>query len=153
MSSNSLARRYARAMISLGKEENIIDQIGTELQEFQEALQELDGLLNNFLGNPGVASNLRKKVLQTTLSKMNFNQHTVNFLSLLMDKGRMVIFSEILLAYQAMADKLQNRIKAEVITAQELNMLSQSTIRQSLADAHRISPEQLIVQFSIDPEN
>ena len=152
MSSNSLARRYALAMISLGKESNIIDLIGTELQEFQDALQELDGMLSKFLNNPGISSSLRKDVLKTTLSKMQLHQYTTNFLSLLMDKGRFSIYPEIVRAYKKMADDLQNRLNAEVITAHELNMLSQSTIRQTLADAHNISPDQLIIQFSTDPD-
>ncbi|MEC7986367.1 MAG: ATP synthase F1 subunit delta [Myxococcota bacterium] len=152
MSSNSLARRYARALISLGKEENNVDQIGNELQEFQAALQELDHMLGNFLNNPGITKELRKNVLRTTLSKMNLHHYTVNFLSLLMDKGRMDIFPEILSSYKNMADQLQSRLNAEVVTSQELDILNQNTIRQSLAEAHGISPEKLIIQFSIDPE-
>jgi F0F1-type ATP synthase delta subunit len=54
MADGSLARRYARALIAIGSEEDCIDKLGADLAQFNQVLDLGDGALKRALSNPGV---------------------------------------------------------------------------------------------------
>jgi F-type H+-transporting ATPase subunit delta len=152
MSSSSLARRYARAMIAIGEEEGAVDPIGKELEEFNNVLDLDGGILKNALLNPGIPADQRQAVLSKVLDKLGLAGNTSNFIRLLMLKNRLVVFSDILQAYQEMADGIAGRVRASVETATEIGLEQKDEIRKALAKAAGAEPSQLVVDYSVNKE-
>ena len=63
MANGSLARRYARALVSLGQEAGSVDQMVQDLDLFEEVLGLGDGALHQALCNPGLTNVERKAIL------------------------------------------------------------------------------------------
>ena len=147
MANGSLARRYARALIALGSENECVELLGEDLQTFRSVLDLEDRLLHNALNNPALTIAERKSVLGQVLAKLTLQPFTVNFLSLLVDKNRLALFGEILRAYGEMADELAGRIRAEVRTAAALDDVTRERIRAVLSEA---SGKVVMVNFNVD---
>ena len=153
MSSSALSRRYARALIDLAKEVNAVDAIGSDLNTFNEVLQADNGLVAGIFSNPSITEQERKNVLSALLSKLSFNSLTSNFINLLLDKHRIVLFDDIVQSYEHQADDITGRKRAVVTTAQDItDAAERSQIQTALAEAIKLEPSKLIVQFDVDPE-
>ena len=153
MSSSALSRRYARALIDLAKETNAVDAIGSDLTAFNEVLTADNGLMAGVFSNPSITELERKNVLNALLAKLNFNVLTSNFINLLLDKHRIVLFGDIVQSYEQQADDITGRKRAVVTTAQSISdSAERSQIQTALAEAIQLDPDKLIVQFDVDPD-
>ena len=153
MSSSALARRYARALIELAQESNSVDTTGTELISFNDVLNAEGGLVAGIFANPSITEVERKNVLSALLSKLGLSTLTSNFINLLIDKHRIVLFSDIVQNYQLQADEIVGRKRAVVTTAQPINDKAERLhIQSALAQATQIKSDNLIVQFNVDPD-
>jgi F-type H+-transporting ATPase subunit delta len=153
MSRSALSRRYAQALIELAQEGNNVDGIGEEIKDFSELLYANDKVLAQTFTNPSVTEKERKGILNELLNRLEFSVTTSNFLHLLMDKHRISLFGDIVMSYQHKADELSGRKRAVVTTAQALTQMEErSQIRTSLAQAVKIDPSKLIIQFNVDKE-
>jgi len=148
MANGSLARRYARALIALGSENECVELLAEDLNTFSAVLTMADGLLHKALNNPALTIAERKSVLAQVLAKLSLQPFSVNFLSLLVDKNRLGLFEDISRAYGEMADELAGRIRAEVRTAAALDDVTRERIRAVLSEA---SGKVVMVDFNVDP--
>jgi F-type H+-transporting ATPase subunit delta len=148
MADGSLARRYARAMISIGGEENCIDQIGADLAIFGQVMDLGEGALRAALINPGVAQSERRAVVEQVLSKLSLHTRVGAFLRLLVDKNRFAAFEGILHAYTEMADEIAGRLRATVTTASAQDAAAQKMICSAIESA---SGKKVDVGFEVDP--
>ena len=147
MAEGSLARRYARALVELGKEDSDVDRFASDLREMAQILRQ--GQLADVLGNPGITQSERKAVLTQVLSRTDFHVHVKSFLSLLVDKNRFSIFTDIVREYEAIADELGRRVRAIVTTSAPLDAGLQKQIEQALADTMK---KQVLVEFKVDKD-
>lgn len=149
MSSGALARRYARALLELGKESQQADQFADDLKTFGDALGTGDGLLASVLGNPGLTTAERRDIVQAILARLGLSPLSNNFINLLVDKNRIALFAEIQAAYQAMADEEAGRVRATITTAVSLDGGAAGDIKRVLEGA---TGKQVLVDYQIDPE-
>lgn len=149
MAEGSLARRYANALLGIGQEVGQVDAFAADLSAFAEALDEGGGILRAVLNNPGLTVTERRTVLQAVLAKMSLSPMVNNFLNLLVDKSRLIIFDQIQVAYQEMADGLAGRVRATVTTASPLHEAEQAQIEQVLSKS---MDSTVVADFQVDPE-
>jgi len=149
MASGSLARRYARALIGLGQEKDLMDLFAQELSAFHAVLEQNDGQLASALNNPGLTLTERKALVSAILAKLSLNTLTNNFIHLLMEKNRLLLFGNICQAYQEMADEVAGRVRASVTTAQALNKTNTKKIEGVLCKA---TGKTVLVDFHVDPD-
>jgi len=147
MAEGSLARRYARALVELGKEDSDVDRFASDLREMAQILRQ--GQLADVLGNPGITQSERKAVLTQVLSRTDFHVHVKSFLSLLVDKNRFSIFLDIVREYEAIADELGRRVRAIVTTSAPLDAALQKQVEAALGDAMK---KQVLVEFKVDKD-
>ena len=147
MAEGSLARRYARALIAIGTEENCIDQIGADLAAFHQVMGLGDGALKAALSNPGVINSERREVMQAVLSKLTLHPHVSAFLRLLVDKNRFAAFEGILAAYTEMADEIAGRVRVTVATASKQDAAAQKQITAAIEASTGKSVD---VSFEVD---
>ena len=149
MADGSLARRYARALLDLGRDQDCIDQLGADLDTFAAVLDQDDAQLRNTLNNPGLTTTERKNVVTAILGLLTLHQLSRNFINLLVDKGRLVVFDDIRRSYADMADELAGRIRATVTTAAPADATTADQIRKVLESS---TGKTVLVDFLVDPD-
>lgn len=152
MSNGSLSKRYARAIFSIAAENNAIEQYNTALSDFVEVLIQSNSELLNALTSPAFKIEERKQVANVVTQKMAMEQMLCNFISLLIDKDRLVLIQEISSFFNDMTDAHLGRVRATVQTAKDLSDTERQEIAQTLANASEVSRENLIVEYSVNPD-
>ena len=159
MANQSLTRRYARAILEIGLEEstdNAAQIFLHNLKSFAVVLLEKDesgvSLLQEALLNPALTQNDKMAVLETILSKIPLHNHVKNFIRILLEKNRMVLYHDIVSTYQGLLDQHQGIIRATVTTVNEISVEEKAEIRITLAKDAQISTEKLLVEYQTDAE-
>jgi F-type H+-transporting ATPase subunit delta len=142
-----LARRYAKALFAVGKEEG-------KFEEYNEALQGVAGLyvshpeVVDALTNPLYPLDIRQKVMAGMVASMGVEKIMANFLNLLVEKKRAGILSEIAEEYQAMVDNEKNVSHGSVVSAIELSEALQVKVRATL---EKLTGKKVELTTSVDP--
>lgn len=152
MSNNSLAKRYARALFSIGEEENTVEVLGQDLEDFALALGANEKELLSVLTTPIIEDSELLALIATLSEKMQLQQHTISFISLLVEKKRLAIFSDIASLYRDMADKKLGIIRAEVETAVELSEEEKKQVQLTLAEVNNVALDKLMVEYNVNPD-
>jgi F-type H+-transporting ATPase subunit delta len=143
-----LSKRYARALFTLGNEEDSIQEYGTELEEFTRYCRENPEFWQA-VSNPIFAVEDRKKVLQFVLDRSDFSLVVKSFLKLLLDKDRMGNIEEITLYYNRLTDEVSNIAHAEIITARPFKKKTLENVLKTLED---LTSRKIIPDVKIFPE-
>ncbi len=114
-----ISKRYAKALMSLGKEDGNYAEYGQRLADFGEMFA-ASGELMSVLTNPQFNLEDRRQVLGAVMDKMGLSGVVRNFLNLMLDKGRIGLVPEVLEVYQGLTDDLAGLKRAEVTSATPL---------------------------------
>ncbi|MDQ1330807.1 MAG: F-type H+-transporting ATPase subunit delta, partial [Thermodesulfobacteriota bacterium] len=87
MKNLAISRRYAKALLLIGKEDGNAEVYRKELDQLA-GLVTKEKSLEQALTNPLYNAAARKKVLQLVIEKLSLSKATRSFLFLLFDKGR-----------------------------------------------------------------
>ncbi len=143
-----IARRYAKALLLIGEEND-------QAESYREELDSISGLiskekdLEQAIGNPLYNAEGRKKVLQTIIDKMELSVVMKSFLLLLFDKGRIGFLSNINEFYHELADELKGIARASLISAAELSSEAVEKIRSALS---KRTGKDIVLDVEHDPE-
>lgn len=148
MKEEVIGKRYAKALIRLGQEQNLWAEIGEDLDRFTSLFLEND-LLRRVLCDPVHDRRSRKAILEEILGRMGLNRMTANFLRLLVDKERMRYLPAIQSAYQRLEDAMAGRLRAKVVSARALTEEEVAAIRDALA---RRLEKQIVLETAEDAE-
>lgn len=97
-----VAKRYAEAFFSLSLEKNVVEKNKEELKEINNLFNGVDSLKIFFLSEQ-VSKNEKKDLIKSSLNN-KVSKDTLNFLLLLVDKGRIAIYDEIINEYIHLAN-------------------------------------------------
>jgi F-type H+-transporting ATPase subunit delta len=148
MKNLAIARRYAKALLLIGKEDGQTEMYRDELAGFSELMakhQALEQAINNPLYN----AEGRKKVLGSILEKLALSATMKSFLTLLFDKGRLIYLSSINDFYQKLADELKGIARASLVSATALSSETVEKIRKTLSER---TGKDIILDVQQDPE-
>jgi F-type H+-transporting ATPase subunit delta len=143
-----VARRYARALLSLGLEEGRHEQLGDELTAVLRALNE-SRELSSMLQNPGYSQQQRKGAVDALASALELSPVVVNFLRLLVDRQRMADLPLIAKLYGALLDSQVGRVRATVTAAQPLSPDEVQKLREAIA---RMTGRSIVLEAKTDPQ-
>ncbi|GBC64079.1 ATP synthase F1 subunit delta [Desulfonema ishimotonii] len=132
MKNLAVARRYAKALLLIGKEDGLAEQYREELDGFAGLIAGHKSL-EQAVCNPLYDTADRKKVLETLLEKADLSGLMKSFLLLLFDKGRIGFVESINDFYQKLADDLKGIARASLVSATELSSETVEKIRDSLS--------------------
>ena len=133
MASSAAARRYARALFGLAKEDG----------KTTEAVAELDTLASLFEQSPELREALivplypvkeRIAVLKAVSQSENLSGLVTNFYAFLVEQRRMVDFAGIREEYARLVDLDSGLVTAEVRSASPLDERKQDRLRRALSD-------------------
>ena len=147
MIGGSLARRYARALLAIGEEENRSRTILSEIERFASLMAE-NALLRETMEAAHITRRDQHAVLESVLATLGFLPATRNFLNLLVDKGRMGIFSQILSEFRRMIEQIEGVERVEVTVPLALSE-SQRTMLTEVLEGR--TGRKVILEETVDP--
>ncbi|MAA77631.1 MAG: ATP synthase F1 subunit delta [Deltaproteobacteria bacterium] len=150
MSSNKLARRYALALIKLGKESNALGAISESLNDFSDVLALSDRLLHKCMNNPAISIEEKRATIESVAQKLQLHPFVKNVTHILLERKRLSIFPNLVASFDGMADAELNRVRATVTTANNITEEEKTKLRNTLSQSHSVSSENLIVEFTVD---
>ncbi len=145
----AIARRYARALMALGKEGDIADTLATDLEKFDVILGAGDGQLSRALNHPALLPSERRGVMEAMLEKVPVHTHVANTIRLMLDKGRASLLSDLVREFGKLADVEAGRVRAHVTTATKLSKPLAANVQKSLEAS---TGKTVLIDFSVDPD-
>ncbi len=147
MKNLAIARRYAKALLLIGKEEYQTDTYRREL-EMVARIVAREEQLAYALSNPLYDAAGRKKLLAAIIAKLDLSKAMSSFLRLLFDKGRIGFLGYINEFYQKLADELKGVARASLVSASELGPETIEKIRATLSEK---TGKDIILEVEQDP--
>jgi F-type H+-transporting ATPase subunit delta len=143
---NAIARRYAKALVQLGSENNLIDRFSQELKVV-EGLVAGNAELRAAFGNPAFTAEQKKQIMKALVARLGCSELVSNFLLLLVDKNRVAFLSQIAEIYGRLADEQSGVIRPVITTAFALDDAQINAIKTALEQQ---TGKQVIPQVSVD---
>ena len=148
MKNFAIARRYAKALLLIGREDGQTELYKDELGAFSEmigAKKELEQAICNPLYETGD----RKKVLKAVVEKQDMSDMMKTFLFLLFDKGRMGFIGSINEFYQKLADELKGIATASIVSA---TALTEDTVEKIQSGLSKMTGKTIQLEIQQDPD-
>ena len=143
-----LARRYAKALFSLGKETG-------KTEEYNEMLGGIAGLYDDSAAgvgdavmNPLYPLDVRQKVMAKIAESVQADAIMTSFLNLLIEKKRADILPDIAYEMQLMVDKDQNISHGSIISAV---VLEGALLKNIQATLEKLTGNRVILETQVDP--
>ncbi|WP_243374290.1 ATP synthase F1 subunit delta [Geotalea sp. SG265] len=147
MSTNAIAKRYAKALVQIGAEEGLIDKFSSELSRFTGVLTENAGL-TAVLGNPAYGIEAKREILQGIIAKLGLSPNVANFLQLLLDRNRLPFLPQIVESFNSFADDLSGVIRPTLTSGLPLEQSQIDEIKASLTKA---TGKKVVLKVEVDP--
>ncbi|MEW6595268.1 MAG: F0F1 ATP synthase subunit delta [Thermodesulfobacteriota bacterium] len=147
MKSTVLAKRYAKALFAVGKEDGAFEQYGQALHSmagFYTSMPEVADALTN----PVYPLDVREKVMAHLVQGMGAAPVMANFFKLLVQKKRADILPELAEVYQALVDADKNLVRGTVVSATALTPDLSAKVKATL---EKITGKQVVLTTAIDP--
>lgn len=119
MQSHRAASRYAKSLIELAKEQNVVDEVYSDMQLFS-AVVDQNRVFAVMLKNPIIKHDKKRNVLHEIFDK-RMNKLSLLAFDLITKKNRESILAQIATEYQAQYNSLKGLQVAEVTTTVELD--------------------------------
>jgi F-type H+-transporting ATPase subunit delta len=133
MRSGAAARRYARALFALAREDGRIEEIRSELDALC-GLLDTNAELAHVILRPLFPSGERRRVLKAVCERLGASDTVRRFCSFLVDQRRIVELEAIRTAYAGLADEAAGRTRARVVSATPLSDAQRDRLRRALAE-------------------
>ncbi len=147
MIQTTIARRYAKALFDLAKEEGKTDQFRDLLKQLSDLFVR-DQSLKFILANRYFDLTARMNVMKQIAAKMEFGETLTNFMRLLIQKGRMDFFNFILAAYQQLVYEDESKVEAVVVSARPLSDGAYQKIEDTMS---RMTGKTVVSTRKIEP--
>lgn len=121
---------YASALMSLAKSNNLAEQFGNDIRSLLSLLESSEEL-RQFLANPLIKPDAKKAVIKQIAGE-EMNPLMRSFLSLLVDKGRILFLEGIGKQYLTQLRELNQTVLAEVTSAVPLSEAQQQTVSEKV---------------------
>ena len=147
MKDDIVAKRYARALYDLGKEEGLQDKFLEDMEAIVSILEESDEF-RAIMESPLYDILLKRRIMGELIKQIKLTKYMENFLGILLDKDRFVYLKSILDSYRQTVDEASGRVRATVTSAMELDKTQLERIAGTLK---QIVKKEVDLDISIDP--
>jgi F-type H+-transporting ATPase subunit delta len=133
MSELTVGSRYAKSLIDLAQEQNIVDVIKADMDLFIHTLK-TSPELKAVLSNPIIAHSKKTKILDAVFSG-KVNNLTISFFKLMVDKGRGEVLYTTAFEYINLFNIKRHITKAKVTSAVELSAANKEVLAAEVQKA------------------
>lgn len=146
MREDTIAERYARALLEIGVERGTLDTLEDELGRVSN-LFKLSDELRQLVRHPSFDAETRKNVLIELMERLILGPTCRHFVLLLVDRGRISMIEKITQVFSQLVDAHSGRVRAKVTVAQPLSDIDKKRLERSLAAA---TGKQVILEHHVD---
>lgn len=146
MSSQTVARRYAAALADVLLAGGSPREVQDELIAWQSMIQSSE-LLQQVFGNPTVAYDQKRRLLEELIQRTKVQKPTANFLSILLKNQRLTELAEINRRFAQVLDERSGVVAAQVTTARPVSEETKKSLSGRLAT---ITGKDVRLSFAID---
>lgn len=126
-----MARRYAKALLSLGEEEGRLDALTREVRSLGDAVAS-SAELRTLLASPVIPQESRHAVMKDIVARLGLSPTVRAAALLLTDRRRGAAIPEVAAALEALVDERAGKVKAEVTSAAPLTDAQALRVQASL---------------------
>jgi F-type H+-transporting ATPase subunit delta len=141
-----VAKRYAKALVELAHEKNIVDKTRADLAAFATAVAE-QSTLQKLFSSPAFTPEAKKTVIGELSAKLGMQKTTTRFVEYLADTGRIRYVRDVQEAFEGLLAERQNRAKVKLATATALDAGELEEIKKKLAT---VTGKQVEVDAKVD---
>jgi len=145
MVSSRLTRRYAQALLSLAEEQKQLDRVVQDLELLQRTAKESKEFIV-FLKSPVIKRDKKREVF-SELFKNKVGALTLEFLSLLCEKGREDVLPQIIVQFFLLRDEHLGIVHVDVKAATELSKEQFDNIQRRF---ETITSKKVRISFNLD---
>ncbi len=142
----SAVSTYAEALYTAAREREELEDVLSELKEFNGALDEVEELREFFFSSQ-ITEREKRQALDNLTEDMTTS--TSNFLKVLSDNGRNEIFPDVLRRYEVLVEEHFDRVEVEVITAVELSEEMEGRVKERLGKI--LDGKEVVLETSVNP--
>jgi len=143
-----IAKRYARALYDLGKEEGLQDKFLGDMEAVVSILSQNEEF-RAIMESPLYDIVLKRRIMGEIVGKIKLSKYIENFLGILLEKDRFVHLDAILDSYRQIVDEASGKVRASVTSATELDKTQLERIANTLK---KIVKKEVDLDVSIDPK-
>ncbi len=142
----SIARKYAKALFEVSKEENLSDEILREINELEKTL---DKEIMEFLSLPTVVFEHKVDLIKDLQERLRFHPFITNTLLLLVEKNKARYIPVFISYYTQLYMEEKGYVVAEVKTARELNEFEEEALKERIKEW---SGKEVFLKKEVDKE-
>jgi F-type H+-transporting ATPase subunit delta len=148
MRSSAAARRYARALFALARDDGEVASVREQLDALANLLEQ-DGELRHAIFRPLHPSAERRAVLGEVCRRLGTSETVRSFCAFLVDQRRVVAFEAIRKAFDELADAAAGVERATVVSASPLSDGQRERLRRALSEH---TGSRIELTESVDPD-
>jgi F-type H+-transporting ATPase subunit delta len=142
-----VAKRYAKALYDLGREEGLQDKFLGDMEALVSVLDSSEEF-RALMESPLYDITLKKRILGQVITQAKLTKYTENFFNILLEKDRFEYLASILDAYRQILDEASGRVRAAVTSAMELDKEEIERISGALK---KVVKKDVDLDVSVDP--
>ena len=142
-----LARRYAKALFSLGKEQKKTEEYNGKLKAIADLYGDEAVGVSDGVTNPLYPLAVREKIMTALAKSVQADAMLTSFLKLLIAKKRADILPDIAKAMQTMVNKDQNISHGTIISAAEFDEVLMAKVRAAL---EKLTGSKVMLETRVD---
>ena len=146
MINNTIARRYAKALVQLGSEAGLVDRFRDELSAVGKLFAG-NIELNAAFADPALTVEQKKAIMKELVARTAVSELVGNFLMLLVDKNRTAFLGQIVQTYEKLADDFSGVIRPAIKSAFPLDDSQVTAIQGAL---EKKTGKKVVPQVSVD---
>jgi F-type H+-transporting ATPase subunit delta len=139
---------YAEALMSLAKEQGLVEALDHDVQLVLGSLQGSEEL-RHFLAVPLIKGNAKKSAINSLFGEQ-VNPLTLKFLMLVVDRGRIAFLQPICAQFQNLLREMNQIALADVTSAVPLTDEQQETLRRKVMDMTSARGVELAIKVNPD---
>lgn len=148
MSVQRITGRYAKSLIDLAQEQNKLERILEDVQSFKKVSENKDFYM--LIKSPIVQASKKQSVVKA-LFEGKYDELTMGFLLLLIQKGRESLLPEVADDFIAQYKKLKNITSVKVTTATPMSATGVAALKKQL-EASTKTDTSVEIQTAVNPE-
>jgi len=130
---DKLASIYANALVELAQAKNALDTVHADVDSLQSAFKDTPDV-KDFLFNPMVEEKKKRDLMKSLADDAGLSKHTLNFMYLLLDQGRLYSIADIFDQFEIQYCKLTDTQVATLRSAVKLEQEQQFLIAKKLQE-------------------
>jgi F-type H+-transporting ATPase subunit delta len=142
-----IARRYAKALMSIGQQDSKYEQYGEELAAFV-SLMRREKRLRSVLDNPTITIPQRQAIITEIAQRLRLSPMLGNLLRLLVEKNRIRYLQDIEFLYRELADAAAGRARVTLETSHDLSPQALEKLARSLEG---MTGKKVVMEVQTDP--